>query len=132
MKRNPEGAVARLAVREMANGPVTAKMLAALCGITEAGARNNLRALHEAKLIHIASWMNYSDRGAPVPRYAAGKGKDAPRPKAMTDAERMRKYRRENPEYEKRRSAVRTVKRDLEKRKAGIKKPGIKPDFWRM
>lgn len=125
-----EGVIVKIASKEMANGPVTAKMLAVICNITEHAARYNLRVMHESGLTYINSWHRYSDRGSAVPRYALKPGTDAPKPKPMSGSERMKRYRRENPEYSMRDNASRRAVRS--KRKAGIKKPGLKPDFWRM
>lgn len=49
-------------------------------------------------LIHIAAWRRYASNGLPAPVYAWGAGRDAPRPKPITKAESIRRWRRAHPD----------------------------------
>ena len=81
-------------------GPMCANDLAkeAHCSIRTLVRSGYLSQLLDKKEIHIARWVRGIDldpprSGPPVPIYAAGKKRSAPRPKRITDSERCKRFR---------------------------------------
>lgn len=66
--------------------------------ICRSAAHLTLTRWHAQSLIHIAEWRRYASNGLPAPVYAWGAGRDAPRPKPITKAESIRRWRRAHPD----------------------------------
>ena len=71
----------------------TRSELAELTGIGINAMHAYLADMMSQDLIHIHSWQRNSP-GSPSPVYAFGKGKNAEKPKPMTNAEKKRKHRK--------------------------------------
>jgi hypothetical protein len=73
--------------------PVTAMEIGEETEITILTVRQTLKALHEARVIHIAEWFWRQGGGEPVARYMWGREPDALRPCALSKVEKQRRYR---------------------------------------
>lgn len=65
--------------------------------ICRSAAHVTLTRWHAQGLTHIAEWRRYSSNGQPAPVYAWGKRKDAPRPKPISKAESILRWRAAHP-----------------------------------
>lgn len=81
---------------DLEHGHCTARDLADTSGLDVQGMRSVLGWLHKARLCRVVAW-NRPYKGPPVPVYALGSGKNAPRPerlpKAIIQAQYMTKRR---------------------------------------
>ena len=68
---------------------------------SEAGSKNwaydTLRNWYREKKVYIARWER-GNQSPPSPFYKWGQGKDAPRPKPLSDAEKNKRWRERHPE----------------------------------
>lgn len=78
-------------LREIEAGPCTPKEVAEASGIDLETARETLRLLEAHSLAHIKAWHR-PYKGSPVPAYAFGPGKRAPRPKPIPKSVIQAKY----------------------------------------
>jgi transcription initiation factor IIE alpha subunit len=69
---------------------LTSTQLAARLGVTPQGGRYHIAALRKAGQVRVVRWIKNGKQTAPV--YAAGTGKDAPKPKPETKAQTMKRY----------------------------------------
>lgn len=87
-----------------ARGPMTLDELSVAACLSRRTLDGNpyyIHALVAAGRIHIARWVRAHElerSGPPVPIYAAGAGKSAPRPEPMSNSERAERYRT-TPKY---------------------------------
>lgn len=82
-----------LILQELQTGPATDRDLSHVIGIHYKNIRLTLKEMKTAGLVRICGWER--KQGAPIAVWTHGKGKDANRPKPLTDAERMRIRRRD-------------------------------------
>ena len=122
--RDPERAIlALLQQRPFA----TRKELAEETKQTQAWVSELLWLLHRQGAAHVARWVSSrADKrgGKYLPAFAAGPGKDAPKPVGSTAAQRARAWRKRNPERYKEmlhNTAARKRKADASKRVATIR-----------
>ena len=94
-----EGVTAKLIRQNLQKRPLDAHALAAACRVTIHCIRRNMTILHKAGEVFVSDWVRYADRGSFMPVYSLGKGKDKAAPRRLTESERMKKWRRENPDY---------------------------------
>lgn len=73
------------------HGPMNYRQYSERVGITPEAAHNRFKRLHSAELIHIVKFVRRTS-GPSTPIFAAGKGKDAERPAAFTNAEKVSRY----------------------------------------
>jgi len=74
-------------------GKRTKTQLARRIGISRTTASDWVNILHKAGCLHIAGYVQTKANGYRAAVYAWGKDDDAPRPRAMTSAERVRRVR---------------------------------------
>ena len=118
-----------LILQALSKQPETVQALAGLIRVTPHAIRSNLRVLYASGEVRIGGWVRHSDRGPFTPLYKLGQGKDATKPKAITDAERMRRRRRENPDYRMNELVQKRKSRAL-KKAAAPKPKQPKPRYW--
>lgn len=80
-------------IGEMLDGPSSAKMLSEVSGMQLPSVWRWMRALHKAGVIRIVGWERDQQGSFRIALYQLGRGKDAPKPSKMTNAERLRRYR---------------------------------------
>ena len=108
-----------LSVRELADSiSVTAHCI-----------RRNLNVMRAADEVYVSSWVRYFTQGPWAAVYSLGYGRDKPAPAAVSDAERMRRRRRDHPDI--------VLNEIMYKRKARAAKRVIKakpekPQSWRI
>lgn len=83
LERKPAQIKAARILEMTAVQPITAQQVAEALPISLSLARRYTKILHERKELHIASWIRAAAGGPPNPQYAAGKGKDARKPKPL-------------------------------------------------
>lgn len=85
----------------LAKHPATAKEISIATGILQSTVTGLLNS-RRGRSVHVSSYARQIMNGIPVRVWSLGEGKDAPKPKALTDTERKRKYmkrlRKEEPE----------------------------------
>lgn len=84
-------------VLDLLKKPHTRAELAKATGIGVNGMHAYLLALKGEKLIHVSGWRRNSP-GSPSPIYMVGNKRNAPKPRPVTNAEKTRKWRDNNPE----------------------------------
>lgn len=73
---------------------LTVEQLASAIGLCRTQAGRYAQELHAAGTIHIAKWtIQVSGRATRLPVYAAGAGRDKPRPAVLTPAQRQAAYK---------------------------------------
>lgn len=85
-----EGATCALIRKMLGVRPCTSFDVEGQLRVSLRSANRNLQALHAAKEAHITRWWRGGGFGPWVPVYAAGPGRDAAKPKPITDKERAR------------------------------------------
>lgn len=83
--------VARL-LDELTKRTMSAPEVAHYLSLSLNQARRYLSALRKGRQIHIARWLRSQTGGAPSAVYAAGEGKDAPRPVPISSVEATRRW----------------------------------------
>ena len=93
--------------------------LAVNCSMTHA--QKTLREMHELGIIHISGWVPIYR--TVIPEYSWGEGADVPKPQSTkaSDAERMRKIRKD-PEYRWKELMQKRAKRSRERK--------VVSDWW--
>lgn len=77
------------------HGPMTAREIAAELGVSPEYVRGSLGRAKADKQIHIKAWRRDEDGGRLYPRaiWAAGDGRDAPKPPKLTKLDYNRRHR---------------------------------------
>jgi hypothetical protein len=70
--------------------------LAAAVPCTQENARRVLLKLHRIGEVSIVAWIHFYQM--PIPVFGPKAGKDKPRPRALTQAQKAKRWRRNNPE----------------------------------
>lgn len=91
---------------------------------TKSWAFETLKRPHRQGLTHIAEWRR-SPVGPMSPVYAWGSGKDAPKPKPLTDAEKCKRYRTRMKQEEPERFAAMRMKQKFKHRRTPLMDPLI-------
>lgn len=89
---------------------------------TKSWAFDTLKIPHRQGLTHIASWRR-SPSGPMSPVYRWGAGKDAPKPKPLTDAQKCKRYRKKMKTEDPDRYAAMTRKHRYHRRKTPLMDP---------
>ena len=74
------------------------RQLADTISVTPSSIRRNLNAMREAQEVYISGWTKYFNQGPWMGVYSLGKKANKPSPAAVSDAERMRRRRRNYPD----------------------------------
>lgn len=83
-----------LVAAALADGPLPVHALAPKIFLCYGHAWRLLKGMHEDGLVHIAKWpLHCTPRATRVPAYVMGPGKDAPKPKRRTQAQRQARYK---------------------------------------
>ena len=85
----------KLIIREVQKrGVLTAKQAQSEAGVSIDRCRRAMREMAAAGILHVAAWYIPSGQTHRIPVYGYGKKANAPRPQAMTLAERKKRYNR--------------------------------------
>jgi hypothetical protein len=83
-----------LVAAALADGPLCAHDLAPKVFLCYGHAWRLVKGMHELGMVHIAKWpLRRMPRATRVAAYALGAGKDAPKPKRLTQAQRQTRYK---------------------------------------
>jgi hypothetical protein len=80
-------------LRELEAGPKDRFELAAAVNMTAGGIHKQLMRMKAEGQIHVGGWQRRVKSKIPVPLFAAGPGKDVPKPERATNAVRQRQIR---------------------------------------
>lgn len=77
----------------IAEAPRTQSQVRRKTGLSQATVSRCLAELRERRDAHVSSWWQHPNGGPTTMTYSAGPGRDAPKPRVLTDTERTNRHR---------------------------------------